>query len=343
MAQSEPIRVLLVEDNPTDAFLLQETLADVPFATFAITQVERLTTALNRLQEGGVDVVLSDLGLPDSNGLDALQALIAEAPAVPIIVLTGLADEELGLRALQNGAEDYFVKGQFSGQMLARATRYAIERKRTTETVRKSLHEKEVLLKEIHHRVKNNMQVISSLLQLQSQYIKDATLRAMFAESQNRIKSMALIHEKLYQSQDIGHINFCDYLSSLVRMIARSYPTKAHSVKMEVHCEPVALTIDTGVPLGLIVNELLSNSLKHAFPGERSGHLQVNLKPQDQGGYELMMRDNGVGLPAGFSLDNTSSLGLRLVKILTSQLGAQLTIKSEGGAEFSLNFREVKV
>lgn len=213
------------------------------------------------------------------------------------------------------------------------------ERKHAEEQIRESLHEKEVLLKEIHHRVKNNLQVITSLLNLQSGAITQPEVLAMFMESQNRIRSMALIHEKLYQSPDLAKIDFADYADNLARHLYRTYVVNTGLIKLTVDMENIYLDVDSALPCGLIINELVSNSLKYAFPNERKGEVAIRLSRQEDGKLALRVQDNGVGLPAGMSVSNSKSLGLKLVHILTKQLAGQLEYKLNPGTEFKIVFR----
>jgi PAS domain S-box-containing protein len=216
------------------------------------------------------------------------------------------------------------------------------ERKRVEEAITDSLHEKETLLKEIHHRVKNNMQLISSLLQLQSGYIQDPGTLALFREGQSRIRSMALIHEKLYQSASLARIDFSEYVRSLVALLMRTYNTRTDAVALELRIESISLNLDTAIPFGLILNELISNSLKHAFPGDRHGVILVTLSQLSDGGFELVVKDNGVGLPAHFDWTKSSTLGSRLIRILADQLQGRTAASSLDGVEFRLTFKEVK-
>jgi PAS domain S-box-containing protein len=207
------------------------------------------------------------------------------------------------------------------------------ENDRAREQILSSLREKEVLLKEIHHRVKNNLQVISSLLNLQASSITDPQALEAFVESQQRVKSMAMIHEKLYQSKDLAHIEFADYVRNLASSLFRSYGTGGHSVRLEVEAENIYLDVETAIPCGLIINELISNSLKYAFPDARDGIVSVRISTeQDQ--MRLSIGDNGVGLPADFTFEKADSLGLRLVKILTKQLHGTLELTNGIGAKF---------
>lgn len=216
------------------------------------------------------------------------------------------------------------------------------ERKRAQEKIKKSLEEKEVLLREIHHRVKNNMQIISSLLGLQSQNIEDKKYKDIFIQSQTRIDSMALIHQKMYQSESIAHINFKEYIDGIVSNIFESYCTKSN-IKIDLNVENIQIIIDYAVPCGLIINELVTNCLKHAFPDEREGIIKISVKSIDNNMIQLSISDNGIGIPKDLDIRNTDSLGLRLVSSLAeSQLHGQIILNREGGTEFQIIFRQVK-
>ena len=214
------------------------------------------------------------------------------------------------------------------------------ERKREEEKLKASLREKEILLKEIHHRVKNNLQIISSLLNLQSAHIRDPRALEVFKEGQGRVRSMALIHEKLYQSDDLARVDFYEYISNLAAYLFRSYEVNSGAVKLNVESEDVLLGVDTAIPCGLIINELVSNSLKHAFPGGGSGSINIRLWPADHERLTLAVSDDGVGLPPDFDVRNTPSLGLQLVNTLARQLGGEVEVTSGAGAEFKITFRK---
>lgn len=213
-----------------------------------------------------------------------------------------------------------------------------IERKRAEEQIKTSLKEKEMLLQEIHHRVKNNLQVISSLLHLQAGYVEDPAVREIFQESQNRVRSMALVHEKLYRSHDLARIDLADYIRNLATFLFRSYSATAGRVTIDIQTDDVFLGINAAVPCGLILNELISNALKHAFPDGRSGVLQVQLRSVNDQNLTLIVRDNGIGFPANFDLANTTSLGMQLVDTLVNQLDGTLEVLSVEGAEFKITF-----
>ncbi|MCT7957787.1 PAS domain S-box protein [Laspinema palackyanum] len=215
-------------------------------------------------------------------------------------------------------------------------------RKQSEEQIKASLHEKEVLLKEIHHRVKNNLQIIHSLLKLQSSYTKDPQALQMFRDSQNRIRSMALIHELLYRSNNLGSINFSEYINQLTTNLLRAYNITAHSrPQIFINVEPIQLGIDTAIPCGLTINELITNAFKYAFVDGLSGTISIDFHKDESDTYELKISDNGVGLPPDLDFRNTESLGLKLVCNLTRQLDGEITLDRSHGSCFTIRFKEL--
>jgi PAS domain S-box-containing protein len=212
------------------------------------------------------------------------------------------------------------------------------ERRHAEEMVRASLAEKEVLLKEVHHRVKNNLQIISTLLELQSESIHDEHSLKSFRDSQDRIKAMALIHERLYQSRDLASIDFAEYINNLAGFLFHSYVHDPEQIVLKVDVGDVSLEIDQAIPCGLIINELISNCLKHAFPGGRRGEVAVICHAGGNGLVKLKVTDTGIGLPADLDLLNTGSLGLQIVSALVRQLQGSIDMKSEHGASFVITF-----
>jgi PAS domain S-box-containing protein len=217
---------------------------------------------------------------------------------------------------------------------------------RTTElacanrSLKASLKEKEMLLREVHHRVKNNLQVISSLLSIQSSRIKDRHALTVFKESQNRVKTIAAIHQKLVRSSDLAHINIADYIRNLVESLLRSYGVDDGAVQLQIDVDDLQLGIDTAIPCALIINELVTNSLKHAFPGGRRGQLGVELRANGAEDFHLTVRDDGAG--ADFSIDNVESVGLQIVKALTEQLDGSLDVTTGHGTAFHIHFKELR-
>ena len=249
--------ILLIEDNPADVEMIRELLSHHKGSSFDIICADRLSAAKPYFAEGGIDIILLDLGLPDSQGLDTLRRVREHAGEVPIVVLTMLDNEETGLNALKEGAQDYLVKGQMNGPLIARSLRYAIERgriekelkkhrdsleelvaertqqlaerKMMTDLIETSLSEKETLLREIHHRVKNNLQIISSLLSLQINKITDPRTIEALKDSQTRVLSMALVHEHLYKGDDFSRIDLRDYIHALGKNLFQSYGMKTRA------------------------------------------------------------------------------------------------------------------
>jgi PAS domain S-box-containing protein len=213
------------------------------------------------------------------------------------------------------------------------------ERKQVEGQIAASLKEKDALLREIHHRVKNNMQVISSILKLQTNYIRDPQALEVFNDCQNRIRTMALVHEKLYRTEGLAQIDFKEYLTSLAGMLFRSQASKGLQVRLGLQLEPVALDADTAIPLGLIVNELITNCLKHAFKERQKGFVLIILRRYDASECQIVVKDDGRGLDDHFLPAQTRTLGMRLIQILIEQIHGRLEYKSENGAEFTVTFR----
>ena len=221
-------------------------------------------------------------------------------------------------------------------ELVLETNRDITERKRDEEAIKASLQEKEVLLKEVHHRVKNNLQVISSLIGLQADGSTDETVREVLRDVTYRVRSMALVHEKLYQSADLARIDFAGYARSLLGYIWRAHGSSAATVRLTLDLEPVSLPVDTAVPCGLILNELAGNALKHAFRGRDEGEVIVSLQGGIEGRIRLTVADNGVGLTAGFDWRQAKSLGLRLVQMLSGQIGASVEVSSGKGTRFDI-------
>ncbi|HEY9808873.1 MAG TPA: PAS domain S-box protein [Halomicronema sp.] len=214
------------------------------------------------------------------------------------------------------------------------------ERKQAEEKLLASLREKEVMLKEIHHRVKNNLQIVSSLLKLQSGYIKDPDALGLFKDSYNRVRSMALIHEKLYRSSDLSGIDASEYIHNLVANLCSAYGVCSEKIAVKIDVEKIAIDIDTAIPCGLIINELVSNSFKYAFPEGQQGLVTINLKlsQDNRKMFVLTVADDGIGLPSNFDLETSDSLGLQLVFNLTEQLGGTIQVSGNKGTFYKIIF-----
>jgi PAS domain S-box-containing protein len=244
------------------------------------------------------------------------------------------------IKDIEVGDAPITYNGQLAVQIVARDIS---ERKKLEEDLKNSLKEKDLMMKEIHHRVKNNLMVIQSLLNLQSRYIKDTAARDIFKDSQNRAKSMAMIHESLYQSTDLKRIEFSDYINTLAKNLFYSYAADPNRVKMDVNVDKVMLDVNTAIPLGLILTELLSNCFKYAFPGDMKGEIKVDFHPYTEEGTNkliLKVSDNGIGLPEGFDPQKSDSLGLMLIYSLSEQIKASVKLDTAAGTTFEITFEE---
>jgi PAS domain S-box-containing protein len=223
--------------------------------------------------------------------------------------------------------------------LLLGITRDITERRVTDEKLKQALVDKDLLMKEIHHRVKNNLAVIQSLLSLQARGISDEKAKAYFVDSQNRVKSMAMIHESLQQSDDVTSVRSASYIKSFVNSIFHNYKTSVQLVRLEYDIEDISIDVDRMIPIGLIVNELVSNSLKYAFLDKVEGVLSISLS-SGEAGYTLVVKDTGVGLPEGFELEKSKTLGLQIVSSLVAQLEGSVVVASdkESGTEFKISF-----
>ena len=223
------------------------------------------------------------------------------------------------------------------GQLSRAFDKMTADLKETTASIK----EKEVLLGEIHHRVKNNMQLISSLLKLQSAGIKDKQVAEVFKESQERIRSMALVHEKLYRSKNFAEIDFSEYIKTLVISLFRSHGTDVDKIKLKIEAKEVSLDLENAIPCGLIINELISNALKYAFPEDREGEIRITLRPINGDELELLVGDDGIGMPQDLDFSKTEKFGLELVRILAEdQLNGKIDLDRTKGTTYRIRLKK---
>jgi PAS domain S-box-containing protein len=259
-----------------------------------------------------------------------------------VVVGRDITERKLAESALKKYQEslEFLVKERTAELAQANASLQTevIERKRAEEKVLVSLREKEILLKEVHHRVKNNLQIISSLLELQSGYIHDEQSLRFFRESQDRIKTMALVHERLYASADLASIDVCEYLKNLTSQLVLSYVVDPGYIDLEFDIGEFCLGIEEAIPCGLIVNELVSNSLKYAFSGKPGGKIAVTCRADAEDMVVLSVSDNGVGIPEELDITSSETLGLQIVFLLTRQLRGTVNVRNDGGTSFAIRF-----
>ncbi len=210
-------------------------------------------------------------------------------------------------------------------------------RKKNEKMIKNSLMEKEILLKEVHHRVKNNLQIIGSLLKFQTKYIKDPEAMEIFKESQNRIRSISMIHEKLYQTKDLSRVEFSGYVKTLITQLFIAFGIQPDEISFTVNANNIFLSVDNAIPCGLIINEIVTNSLKYAFPDNRKGHISIDVSYNNTH-YTLKIADDGVGMPEGYEIDKPETLGLQLVNTLVFQLDAELRLERNNGTCYTITF-----
>ncbi len=326
-------KILLVEDDEAHAELILRafTLGE---GKQEIARASSLQEALAFLSREEPDFVLTDYRLPDGEGLELMGEHEAGGPIRPVLVLTSHGSETVAAEAIKRGALDYVVKSPESFETLptqvikAKKTWETIIQKRDTETkLRRSLAEKEVIIKEVHHRVKNNFQIVSSLLSLQAQTMGEGPTKKALVESENRIRSMALIHEKLYESHDYSGVDFADYLRGMASRLEVAYRGSERGIAMAFAAEPLTFSIETAIPLGLVLNELVTNALIHAFPGGRQGEIRISLQAESSQAV-FSESDTGVGMPPDLDMAAPKTLGFELVRVLTTQAGGLLELRT---------------
>jgi two-component sensor histidine kinase len=343
------LKILHLEDNDMDAELIAEVLKEEKIRT-GIKRVTSKDDFEGSLKNNKYDLILADYSLPDFDGMSALKYAYENYPHIPFIFVSGTLGEERAIDSLKKGATDYVVKQRLKslGPAIFRAieeVREKTRRAKAEEKVHASLAEKEILLKEIHHRVKNNLQIIISLLNLQLRKIKDEDIRNLIRSSQNRVKSMAIIHEILYKSEDLGKLVFSEYVNSLIKQLLISYGVSQSQLNIDIKVDKINLDMNTAIPCGLIINEVVSNSLKYAFDfnkknktGSEERRISIELHPISKKKFELKLSDNGQGIPVDFDMENSTSLGLHLVKSLTEQINGQLEIDRDNGTHYKITF-----
>ncbi len=354
----QAVRILLIMADDGDAAVIQSLIPETAGLKCEWWRVSCLDEARELLGRQSLDVVMLDLAIPGKEGVQSLLVLQAMAPDKPVVVIAPRDDEGLGVEAVQQGAQEYLVKGEMDSRMVARIVRYAIERGQVEEQLRSSLAEKETLLREVHHRVKNNLQLILSLLRLGSEHVPEGEARRIFQDSHNRIRSMSMIHENLYRSRDVSKVPFHDYVHELMKELFSAHNAWARGIEMDLQVAAIELGIDMAIPCGLILHELVTNALEHAFPdgGNVARHggcvevpskgkrlIQVIFRRMEDGNLHLQVCDNGVGMPPKGVAREKKSIGLELVTTLAGQLGGVLQCHSGLTTCYGVVFPEKRI
>jgi two-component sensor histidine kinase len=340
------MKVVMVDDSPADCRLCQELLGEVYGSELEFFESHGAAQGLETCRTVTPDCVLLDYKLPDMTGLEFLAQLCPKdsvaTPKFAVVMLTGVASEQVAAKAMRAGAQDYLVKDPITAEGLGLAVRKATEKvgliralQAERDLLARSLAEKEVLIQEVHHRVKNNLAVIASLLRLQATKVADKSVAAALRESQHRVESMASIHEQLYANGDLREVDLARHASLLAGSLFHSYGVDPARISWRVAVEPLPLGVDQAIPAGLILNELVSNALKHAFPGGRAGSVVIE-GSRVKGRIHLTVKDDGIGVRAGV----TDSLGMQIIQILTRQLKGTFEVACGNPATFKISFPE---
>jgi two-component sensor histidine kinase len=343
------VSILIVDDDESSSKSLALILKK---KGYKVDLAETGQKAIEKVKERSFNVALLDIRLPDMEGTLLLPMLKDTRPEMDAIMVTGHASVENAVQAINKGASGYVTKPIIIDELMLQLRELVEkqdlreEKRKTEEQLKESLKEKEVLLKEIHHRVKNNMQIIYGMLNLQLAKIKDAAVAEKLRGTQHRIKSMALVHERLYSSKNLSMIEFRDYVQKLLLHLFHSYGGDSNKIHQKIDIENIFLDISIAIPCGLIVSELVSNSLRHGFPDGKGKNkkrdsekeIYVKLSLDKKNKYTLTVRDNGIGFPRDLDFRRTDSLGLQIVNTLVEQLEGKIRLQKKEGTVFQIEF-----
>lgn len=370
------IKVLIIEDNPEDLRLIKEMLKEVKYPLFELHHSVRLNDGLKCLIRNGFDVLLLDLSLPDSMGLDTFFSVYEQAPEIPIVILSGFDDEETAVKAVSEGAQDYLVKGQVSSPLLSRSISYAIERKliedelirhryylnelveKRTEELEKAnkylqdeINEKEILIEEIYKRIQFTLEIISTIISIDSSVIKNEDPADFYIKSQTRVNAIMLLHEILDNSEDFAMVNFDKYTIDLLNYLFDVYAVDKNLIKLNIDMGGLLIDIDTAILLGLIINELASDRLKYEFletdcltdelsTSQGGCELNMGLK-MDNGNIKLTMDYGGVFGDIS-KLEKPESPQLQFIMAILEHFDGSIEF-IEDKNEISVILREIKL
>lgn len=365
-------QILIVEDSPSSLKLLTEILTGQGYeARPALGGVLAMKTVEIEIP----DLILLDVKMPDIDGIEVCRRLKSDNRYrhIPVIFISALDETTEKIRGFNAGGVDYITKPFEPVEVLARVAthlrlhelneqleqkvdeateelkmvniqlqREIVWRKQTEAELNASLAEKEILLKEIHHRVKNNLQIISDLIDMQTELIADECALHQFRNFQDRIKTIGLTHEMLYRSSNFAYIDFSSYVQTLIKYLYDSHVTVPGLISPSVVADDITLSIDQAIPCALIINELVTNSLKHAFPGSTAGEINIHIRTGTDDQIVLTVADTGIGMESGLDHQHTGYRGLDLVALLTRQLQGKIELHKGKGTSFVVTFRKTR-
>jgi len=370
----EQISILVIDDEQAIRQSYTDFLEDMDYQVHSANNGR---IGLEIFNKEKIDIVLVDLRMPEIDGLEVLSVITKKSPEIPLIVVSGTGVIGDAVEALREGAWDYLLKPIKDFSVLLHAVEMALEkarlknenleyqkhlekmvadrtaelenkakslereisiRKDIEERIRKSLKEKDVLLQEIHHRVKNNMAIISSFLNLKAATISDLEIKQMFKDSQQRIKSMALVHEKLYHNEFLANINVGEYFSDLLNDLVRNYHVDQQNIDLAIQVDDLSFSLDLLIPIGLMTNEIITNSFKHAFAEVTKPEISIELHKEDNEIILLKITDNGPGFKIQEKREQNKSIGLMIIKALIEQIDGQMSVNVDRGVEYNIRF-----
>jgi len=343
---TSPIRILYIDDYPFDRELVREALKKTG-ECFKVSVAKTHAELKMMLKKRKFDLILSDLDILGYNGLEIIDYIKAKKLAIPLVIVTGTGSEEIAVEAMKRGVADYVIKTPDHIKRLPLTIKSVIEKKhlqdkqkRAEKQTRQSLKEKKVLLSEIHHRVRNNLQIISSLLSFAGDQIHNKKIKAICEGAKARIHTMAMIHNILYERKRFDKINMKKYIQQLLAYLLQIYRTEKCPIEYKINCPRLYLPSNNAIHVALILNEIISNALKYDFKKGDKGEIIITVKKSEKNTIYFSIMDNGIGIPEDFDINKTSSLGMRLINSLVKdQLKGTLEIKKEKGTEFIIKFR----
>ncbi|HOE41995.1 MAG TPA: histidine kinase dimerization/phosphoacceptor domain -containing protein [Rhodoferax sp.] len=328
-------RILAIDDTPANLLALDGLLSNEFDLQFATSGPTGIALAL----KCPPDLILLDVMMPEIDGFETFKLLAAQPmlKAIPVVFVTALNDFDAEVAGLSLGAADFITK-PINATIARQRIRNLIERKREQDALQQALQEKVALLKEVHHRVKNNLQVIASLLRMEGKGSEHSHTQAVLNDMQGRIRAMALLHESIYQNGTFAWVDLASYLKKVATQVFVSLAVSPSLIRLQLQLDELQVSLDQAMPCGMLVSELISNAFKHGFPDGRSGEVCIELRPLEDGAmWQLRVSDNGIGLPDNFESAVQHSLGLQLASSLASQMGGRLDVGP--GAAFTVQFK----